>query len=288
MIQETNKKIDNALSQLRELGLLFESLRPQEPPKPVISTNIKKLVFKENWPCAVPMIHLCNHDSDRDRIRRARMILDQTIERDLTGKRLLHIMCGTGEVNYAALDLGVSISVGYDPNYSGYDKYPDADRRLLFAADEGEVTFFTKYDEILLYDALGYTQDPKNLIHIAANCVADNGLIYVRVRPWTSRYGMPDVRKLNKAYAHLLFDDHELATMGQDLGSKVWDYRMYLPLFREFGLRVRREKLFTQPIESLFKTPLMVQKMKEVLGTKEFPEDLLSICHVDYTLELNR
>lgn len=247
----TNEKIDMILDCLSRACSILRSLKIEDVAVP---PNFARLMLKDAWPDAVSS--LIDRDSDHERYRRAAAILDRRLERSIGGKRFLQLGCGLGDLVYAALGHDPEEAVGCDSVRGGWGRFPP-DPRLILATEQPSG----------LFDAIFFRSPDANR---AASLLAPGGLAYTRQTTATSRIGPGEVRG-QKAFAHLY------------LGGYVPDDP--LRRFADAGLKVRSAVPVITPVEPLFRTPLMRSRLMEVLGVGEFPEAILSITHVDYTLE---
>lgn len=289
MSKEHNHKIDLIIEHLLGACKILESLktvqetpRTPEPVAPVIN-KFKRLVCKENWPVAEK--NLCG-SSDSERYKRATAVLDQLVDVDIIGKNFLDLKCGTGDIAHAAAVKGARLAVGHDVQPMGWSRFSGTPRLIL---DSGENLLRSySYGVILLYDCLERCENPLDILRVASSLLSPQGSVYVRCRPWTSRHGFGDVRILNKAFAHLCLSESELASLGCTSlpMHRVSDPSEYEEWFRQSGLEVRWSREIRRPVEPLFKTSLLANKISEALISGKFPEEQIAICYVDYALEL--
>lgn len=279
MGSELDDKIDHLTRNLAEALEILGGMRGAARPPHV--NPFKRLVFKETWPKAVPDHLFADRHSDHERHRRAAAALDQTLERQVAGKKFLDARCGSGDVPHAAAALSPRLSVGYDHARQGWDRFPP-DPLLKLTRDWSEVTALGPYDAVVVSDLLGSDDDPVSSLRGAAGVLSDAGLLYVRIRPWTSRVG-PDPRRLNKAFAHLFLSDADLLSLGVEALPRCREFRReaYREWFARASLRVRGERRASHPVEPLFGTPALRPKLAEYTTDP----DTLSVTFLDYTLE---
>lgn len=149
------------------------------------------------------------------------------------------------------------------------------------AASRG-ATSVPPHDYILMYDVLDHcvATHPRQVLEQAKAVLAPDGAIIVRCHPWLSRHATHLGRDFNKAYAHLLFSEGELAAMGyagrptrRDTASPLETYRSW---FTAAGLAVRYEEPVVLQPEHTFRQPQVLA----LLGVTD--PAALSVQFVDY------
>jgi SAM-dependent methyltransferase len=228
--------------------------------RPMLSTDLSKLIDLPDWPVAVEPDLLCDVDSIDEKIARAEVILDSTVETDIRDLRFLDYGCGEGWATLYAQERGAVTAHGYDPNLPSdacSEKRPFAPGVMLTNRPEDLVHY--SYDVIFLYDVLDHCNEPLDVLHHVARLLAPGGTVYVSCHPWTSRHGGHLYRQLNKAFVHLYLDHGQLLSRGIKPEAI---YRVYQPLktYRQWfvtaGLTVKREepRYSEGPLEPFFRT----------------------------------
>lgn len=153
-----------------------------------------------------------------------------------------------------------------------------------------------KYDIAFLYDVIDHIKiDPEVLLSKIRNSLNDNGVIYMRCHPWTSRDSLHLSHKLNKAYMHLIFTESELKTLFPDL---VYTRRFSIPLLNyghiieKSGFRIISRYARLEPPEEFFFSEsvfnrIMLNNTFTTHGTFDWfnnTKHQMSIQFVDYIL----
>ncbi len=244
--------------------------------------NIKKALWSDKWPEAVNANLICDPSSEFDKTERARGIFELMIEQNISKKKFLDYGCGEGHVSKISLDYSPALSVGYDIR----KQWPDIPGCLM--TDSINVLQENKpYDIILLFDVIDHIEGehPIDLLARAKALLADDGRIYMRSHPFTSRHATHSYHTLNKAYVHLVFNKSELADLTSDVTPNfgVIDPQTYLSWFQSLGLKIVSRKNIHDRIEPFFKIPKIASRINQQLGTKDFPESL-GVQFIDWCL----
>lgn len=280
------------------------TLSEDEPKVVVAPSNALQMYFaaniinNPNWPEAVPQDLLADITSEDDMNCRAGTIIDCTIDVDMQGKTFLDFGCGDGYVAREALNRGVEKSVGYDIFIS--DKWESVKQGLtnLEFVDDYDELKGQKFDIILIYDVIDHCEKPLGLLVQAKKLLADDGVIYLKCHPWTSRHGTHIYKTLNRAYVHLLVKDENLKKMGHN-GLKVRKLLHPIQSYREWidrsGLVIKDEKVITNNLDKFFRDNEKTRKSiykhwSAELEKGEISEDsinrILEIEFVEYTLTI--
>ena len=300
------KQILDYLKALEHLSLFLKELLEQEnklAPEPVSITDkiketssLKLMCKKGNWPEAIPEEFICGEDYD-SRMFRAYGIIEQYLQLDLTQKKFLDFGCGDGLVAEVALKCGAEVSVGYDIKIDDlWDKIEKKDNLIL--TDNLDDFIGYKFDLILLNDVLDHCDDPDKALQTISSILADNGTVYCRCHPWTSRHGSHAYKKLNKAFIHLIFTDEELYRLDVDPIKTLRTLdpiATYQEVIKKNNFIIKSEKTAITPVEILFSLdPVIVRRIKNhwieqgdnpYADGDAFPREILEIDFVDYILE---
>ena len=298
------KQILDYLKALEHLSLFLKELLEQEnklAPEPVSITDkiketssLKLMCKKGNWPEAIPEEFICGEDYD-SRMFRAYGIIEQYLQLDLTQKKFLDFGCGDGLVAEVALKCGAEVSVGYDIKIDDlWDKIEKKDNLIL--TDNLDDFIGYKFDLILLNDVLDHCDD--KALQTISSILADNGTVYCRCHPWTSRHGSHAYKKLNKAFIHLIFTDEELYRLDVDPIKTLRTLdpiATYQEVIKKNNFIIKSEKTAITPVEILFSLdPVIVRRIKNhwieqgdnpYADGDAFPREILEIDFVDYILE---
>ena len=300
------KQILDYIKALEHLSVFLKELVEKEnqlAPEPVSITektketaSLRLLCKKGNWPEAIPEELICADDYD-SRTFRAFGIIEQYLQIDLTDKKFLDFGCGDGLVAEVALNFGASLSVGYDIKSDDlWNKINKKDNLIVTTYFDDIVGY--KFDYILINDVIDHCDDPYEIFEKATNLLADDGYIFCRCHPWTSRHGTHIYKKLNKAFVHIIFSEDELAKFDIDpLPTKrILDpLGNYQEILKSTNLEIVTEKITTTPVEMLFSLePAIVRRIKNLWiedGNNpyadgiNFPREILEMDFVDYVLK---
>jgi len=301
------KQILDYIKAIEHLSLFLKELLEQEnkiSPEPVTITDkiketasLKLMCKKGNWPEAIPEEYICGEDYD-SRMFRAYGIIEQYLQSvDLTQKKFLDFGCGDGLIAEVALKFGAEVSVGYDIKPDDlWDKIEKKDN--LIVTDNLDDLIGYKFDFILLNDVLDHCDNPDEVLQTISSLLTDNGVVYCRCHPWTSRHGSHTYKKLNKAFIHLIFTDEELYRLDIDLVKKLTTLdpiSTYQEIIKKNNFTIKSEKTIITPVEILFSLdPVIVRRIKNhwieqgdnaYADGDAFPREILEIDFVDYVLE---
>ena len=246
-----------------------------------LSDMLSDLKDDADWPYAVNPALIVNTD-DEDEVRlRARNIVEMSIEQDVFGLNFLDFGCGEGHVAAEVLARGARKVVAHD--IKAGDKWPTLSEQgnLLYTTDWKQVVENAPYDFILIYDVLDHVmnRDPKDVLSDLSKLLNKDGFISVRFHPWISRHGSHLYTQLNKAYAHLIFDDEKLKRCGYEvtpMRKVVHPMMTYKNWIQKAGLSVVKEDKIQEPVEDFFlKNDLlksMIQKHFKNSPMEEYKE----------------
>lgn len=294
-------KIDEIIKKLEEPVIEPPIESPVEQPtavEPVVelpaSTDtefeeLKKLLESDKWPAAVDPALICDTNSEEDKLNRAEGILELLIEEPLKDKKFLDFGCGEGHTAYKAIAQEVTLSVGYDiiknDNWAKYQ----ADK-LILTTNKEEVQQHAPFDVILIYDVIDHTTQEKasEILTLAKTLLADNGKIYMRTHPFSSRHATHLYHKTNKAFMHLVFTEDELQKLGlektEDHWKVVYPLAKYKALITNVNLKIRSNNVLRQQVEPFFKQQIVANKIIEKFNNKKFPDYQLEQQFLDYVL----
>lgn len=290
---QDNKILSGIAEVKRELSLINERLNKLG----VSSANeydrdfniLRRKLDSTEWPAAIDQNLIC-HSEDQLK-KRADNIIKLHVHEFLEDQKFLDFGCGDGYVTVAAANAGATLSVGYD--ISKKWKFANNEGSYFFTADPKEVRQKGPYDVVLIFDVMDHlTEDPVRVLKEIRQLLSANGKIYMRNHPWCSRHGSHLHEKLNKAFAHLIFDDMELTRIGgytQENVLKLTDpIGTYRSWFEEADLMVQNETIITKEAEEFFFLPENIEirdKLENCWEGKDLRK-LLSIEYVFYVLSL--
>jgi len=256
-----------------------------------------KLLNSEEWPNAVFDVQIADENSEADKKERAEGIADILLP-PLENKKFLDFGCGEGHVaKYAANSAALSIGYETEKNPNSQLEWESKNDNLLLTTDFERVKSEGPYEIVLIYDVLDHTRNESmsQLLGRVKSVLSDEGKIYLRCHPWTSRHGGHAYRKINKAFVHLVFSEEELKEMGLELefNNKVlYPLGTYSKAIEDAGLvKIDGEEIDFQDVEPLFSENLVIKKrLLQLYGIREWgdegkPAFQMSQCFVDYVLK---
>lgn len=300
------KQILDYIKALDHLSIFLKELLDKEnqlAPEPSSITEktketamLKLMCKKGNWPEAIPEEFICADDYD-SRTFRAYGIIEQYIQTDLTNKKFLDFGCGDGLVAEVSLKFGAEFSVGYDIKSDDLWHKVEKKDNLILTTEINDILGY-KFDIILLNDVIDHSEDPYRVFEIITNLLADDGMIYCRCHPWTSRHGTHIYKKLNKAFMHLIFSEEELSKFDIDPLPTIKNLDPignYKEILKSTNLEIVTERISTTPVEMLFSLePAIVRRIKNLwieegnnpyADGENFPREILEIDFVDFVLK---
>jgi len=292
--QRVNESIDKAIAALIQMKrFLVDSV-----PTVVTPVELEEIVLAEpeynfdfaNWPLAVPEHLICSSDDEVAKTERARGILEHMIDEDLQDLNFLDFGCGDGHVAFYAAEKNATVSVGYDVKFSDVWNGLDA-RNLELTTDWNKVLEKAPYDVILCFDVLDHLEgtEPTSMLRQLYDVLSKNGKIYLRTHPWTSRHATHLYHRFNKAYAHLVMTEDELARYvpNYELEPNLrvqYPLKTYANYFQQANLKVLNMKEVRGEVESYFKQEDIAKRIMHKSRIGEFPEYQMSLEFIDYVL----
>ncbi len=292
------RTIEQQQKEIQEIrSSLALKIAPSIPPQELVD-----LLNSNDWPTAVDPSLICDANSDQDKEDRAEGILDLIIDVHLENLKFLDFGCGEGHVVNRSRTQKPKISVGYD--VQEFDKWKswEKDDAAIYTTNWDEVKTLAPYNVVLVYDVIDHmTCSYEKLVErlkTIKEMLATNGKVFVRCHPWCSRHGTHLYQKLNKAYVHMVFSDHELEKLGyiQEKTRKViHPLHEYGQLFAAAGLKIVSGpfQVIEKPEPFFSNNPLIAARIKakynnshwETLKSgKEFPVFPMENQFVDYVL----
>lgn len=249
-----------------EDGGIFEELSQQSSSPSVPQTTVPPVVDKkkearkkhvedllaiEDWPPAVLHTLASTKPTEEDQINRAKAVLDNMIDRDITGVSFLDFGCGDGWIADEALKAGAKLSVGYDIEPSeNWSKFNGPD----FTTSFSEISK-SEFDMIFLYDVLDHCEDPIELMRKVKMVSSSDSLVYIRCHPWTSKHAMHMYKDgVNKAYLHMFLNWEEISEL---IGHKPMFTRPETNPLEAYhwwfkGFSIKREEYIKEPVNNFF------------------------------------
>lgn len=288
-IKEVEAKIDNIVVELNALkSSLNESEIPEEPSD---FEALKAVLQTERWPVAVNPTLICDPNNDEEKTERGRGVISFMIDEDLKDRKFLDMGCSEGQMVFAAAEHNPIIAVGYDTKAN--EKWKEH-ANVLLTNNFDEVKLNGPYDAILMFEVLDHIENetPVDFLKKAHSVLADNGKIYLRCHPFTSRHATHLYRDLNKAWIHLVFTPEELAQIVPNAKTEPnigvsRPIARYKQFFEEAGFKIENKKEITDIVEPFFKTPKIAERIMKTVGFGSFPDYQMSLSFVDYVLTKN-
>lgn len=248
--------------------------------------TIKEILNSNDWPEAVYASLIC--DSEEKSKLRAEQILDQFVCEHLIGKKLLDYGCGDGFIVIKAKEREVKYALGYDL-LSNNVKIPQED----FTSNFNVVSSNGPYDIILVNDVLDHItgMSPIEALIQIKSVLSPKGRVYVRNHPWSSRHGGHLYLQKNKAFAHLVLDEIELARVcgiESDHNIKVVKpLETYPYWFEQSGFKIIEENPIIEEVENFFQEPSIINDRICKQINKQTMLNQMKISFVEYVLEPN-
>jgi 2-polyprenyl-3-methyl-5-hydroxy-6-metoxy-1,4-benzoquinol methylase len=242
--------------------------------------RLKKLVFSDEWPEAVPPYLICE-DNEEDKVQRAVGILSLVSE-ELKDKKFLDFGCGEGHVVAEAAKTA-KLAVGFDATPHG-----DLWNGSSLTTDWNKIKENAPYDVVVLFDVLDHSPDPAAVLRQVGEVCTPATCVFCRCHPWMSPHATHHYRKHNKAYVHLVFTEEELKQLGIECTPTQ---KAYYPIdttnnwFRDGGFDVVAHETQTIAVPAFFKeNPDVLARLPLVQYDGKFPEWQMSQVFNDYVL----
>jgi 2-polyprenyl-3-methyl-5-hydroxy-6-metoxy-1,4-benzoquinol methylase len=250
--------------------------------------RVKSLVDDPGWPSAVNPDYLV--ETTEGKQVRAKQILDLIVTEFLEGLKFLDYGCGEGfTTTEACADHRKATKViGYDIEKQwGYDA-------AKMTTDLAIVEKDAPYDIALLYDVLDHCENPVLELVRVRDVLSPMGRVYLRMHPWCGKHGGHLYKTINKAYAHIMFDEDEqmrlfgiAGTFVQKLTNPISTYRDW---FFQAGFDIIQESIIrdTELLPYFAKMDnIYVQERMSMYWKEQDPRKVLALNFVNYVLEPN-
>jgi 2-polyprenyl-3-methyl-5-hydroxy-6-metoxy-1,4-benzoquinol methylase len=310
------QKLEQSLDQMIQLMVtmkqsLQEDAKPEPPkpqpapqpkPKPQVQAQsleydsfdqLKDALNSDKWPEAVNPNLICDPASDTDKLERGRGIIELMIEEDLKGLKFLDYGCGEGHTPFLATEYSTEMSVGYDPKRQDQWTKFEAKPNFLLTDNFEEIQQHAPYDIIVLFDVIDHVkaESPEALLGKVKSLLKDDGKVYMRCHPLTSRHATHLYHELNKAFVHLVFTPEEIQQLvpnakyvEESIGVK-YPLRTYHGYLDAVGLNSVNRRDITEKVEPFFKIPKIAERIIQQGNFSEFPEFQMSLQFVDFVLK---
>lgn len=180
----------------------------------------------DEWPEAISSRQLINDQDKSEQTFRALQIVSSikivspkpsTDYQSLLGKKILDFGCGNGYISSALQKRSKQPVVAYDIS----NNVACNNESVTYTTDLQQVNENAPYDFIMLHDVIDHIVDKPNspirhdtVLSYLSSLLSDDGIIYMKVHPWTSRHGGHAYTTVNKAYVHLVYTADEMHQLG--------------------------------------------------------------------------
>jgi 2-polyprenyl-3-methyl-5-hydroxy-6-metoxy-1,4-benzoquinol methylase len=246
--------------------------------------------FTDYWPVAIDPARIVPENGNSAKQFRALQITG-LMKTPMAGLRVLDCGCGEG-FNAREMANSAAKVVGYDVKLD--DDWSDrAKENLILTSNKKIVVENAPYDFVVLYDVLDHLQgeSPEEFIEWVASLLSDDGRIFVRAHPWTSKTGGHFYESINKAWIHLILTPDELAQLG--FFPKEPNLRINRPMaayelwFDSVGLLVDSKNVKTVEVDPFFTADILERMIKVTWGGNISPDVVMKIIsneYIDYFL----
>ena len=244
----------------------------------------------DDWPEAVDQKMIIPSEGKAEKQFRALQIAG-LIKLSMFGKIVLDYGCGEGYNANETASSALKV-IGYDSKQCPHwaDRSKD---NLILTNNKATVIEHAKFDIIILYDVLDHltADNPSELMQWLSSILSENGVIFVRTHPWSSRTGGHLYESSNKAFLHLALTTDEIIKAG--LKIKEPNLKIIRPLaayeqwFKDAGLKIDDKRIKTNQIEGFFSGPIMDRIIKINWNGKIEPDTARRIManhFIDYYL----
>ncbi len=310
-LQQVVIRLDQALSDLKSIiGTETASVSVSDPIHKSRSTSTKAPNLSafsvsaaelgpmpdyklSDWPEAIDQKMIIKKDNKAEQKFRALQIINHVRE-PLKDKKVLDIGCGNGYVA-AEASHAAKFVLGYDiqedPMWSDHKT-----NNLKLTTNIEHIKEHGPFDLIILYDVLDHVvaTTPLDIIQMAGEALSEDGCIFVRTHPWTSRTGGHIYEQHNKAYVHLILTPDEMAREGIEIEPNTKIIRpmaAYELWFGEANLLVADRKSKTNLVENYFSDTIIDRIVKINWGNKidfDTARKIMGNHFIDYKLKKNK
>lgn len=236
--------------------------------------------YLETMPQGIDPELICDIESDRDKRDRAEGIVYPL--GDIKGKNILDFGCGEGHCSEV---------ISEDAKVVGYDikKHDNAlwnNPGLVLTDDLEKAKAYGPFDIVLLYDVLDRAEGTiKEILDNVRGLCSETARVHVLCHPWCSRHGGNIYRKVNKAFAHLLFDSQALQCEPSNQG-RISDPSLYERAFNDSMFEIFDVTYIRDEVEPFFYNNLEIRKkLQETVGDDPFSFWKLGNSFIKYVLK---
>lgn len=264
---------------------------PKESPKLNDFSDLKAAVLSSDWPPAVNPTLICDVTSDKDKFERARGIIELMVAENLKGRSFLDYGCGQGHVARIAADQAPTVSVGYD--IQKHEKWGDLQQFNVALTDDFEfVKSQGPYDVVTLFDVIDHLEqeDALTVLERIKGVLKEDGKLYMRCHPWSSRHATHLYHSFNKAFVHVIFTEDELKEILPPNSKQDQCRKLIRPLatycgeIAKAGLVELSRREITSKVEPFFQAPIIAERIKNNMEATTFPTFQLGLEFVDFVV----
>jgi 2-polyprenyl-3-methyl-5-hydroxy-6-metoxy-1,4-benzoquinol methylase len=249
--------------------------------------ELKSLLGK--WPVAVEEFLICKETED-DKAERAEGIIDiafyalsDYLKGNIKDKKFLDFGCGEGHV-VKSLVKKEAKAFGYDILQQGSFKWEE--EKEMLTTDWEKIKANAPYDAVIVYDVLDHCHDPVGALKQIKE-ITETAPIFCRCHPWPSPHGGHLYKKINKAYAHLIFTEEELHELGVEVD---FSQKTFMPMndnakwFNDSGVKSVKHDVQRIVVNDFFKNENVVSRRLSSQYNGTFPEWQMGQEFNDYVL----
>ena len=251
---------------------------------------LKEALFSDRWPEAANPALMCDPNSEKDKKERGFGIIQMIVQEEIRGQKVLDFGCGEGHTACAVSTQSPKLCVAYD--IEKFEHWQNSEN-TIFTNDFSEVEKNAPYDIVILFDVIDHlkNEDQISVLRKIHSVLTDNGKVYMRCHPFTSRHATHLYQSLNKAYIHLVFTPEEIRQLIPEpvnaeinLGV-VTPFRSYKYFAQKAGFEIVSRQDITERVEPFFKTPTIAERIMKTTQMPEFPEYQMGIQFLDMVLK---
>lgn len=279
-LANTTKETHSEVSQ--ELFLIIKQM--------ACNNEIFSLLESDLWPIAVNPSLICE-PTEEDKMVRAGTILETLITKKIKNLNFLDLGCGEGHTAIKAKEFGAIKSVGYDIKKQGNLEWEKEEDGLLLTTKYENLIKRMPFDIILIYDVIDHIENDQvvSFLAKAKTLMNQKGTIYLRCHPFCSRHGGHIYNQLNKAFAHTILSNAELAVLGiknDHPQEKIFKpMKIYERQISDAILKIRKRKITETPVENFFRKEPLCSRILKNFDTLDFPEFQMKQDFIDYELD---
>jgi 2-polyprenyl-3-methyl-5-hydroxy-6-metoxy-1,4-benzoquinol methylase len=244
------------------------------------TSKMLSYVDDPKWPIAVLPAHFC--DSQSDQVARARGIIENVFEKKIKGLDFLDFGCGSGLVSQQAINYDTKSSVGYD--IVGSDSWSTFSHLVT---DQWNQVSNKKFDVILICDVVDHSEQPMGeILQMASSVLRQNGHIYLRCHPWSSKHGTHVYKQLNRSFVHIMLNERESNILGLrhlPTWKLINPRETYVEIIQKSNLNIEYEHIVEEGVDDCFLREPFLSKFKIHWGERSIRENI-RIHYIDYIL----